>query len=50
MRGVLWARDYDTMVVDKNLAVKRERKEQDERNRQLLKMIKVVKPVTGDVE
>ncbi|CAB4221369.1 hypothetical protein UFOVP1636_271 [uncultured Caudovirales phage] len=50
MQGVLWARDYDTMVVDKNLAVKRERKEQDERNRQLLKMIKVVKPVTGDVE
>lgn len=50
MRGVVWARDYDTMLVDKNLAVKRERKEQDERNRQLLKMIKVVKPVTGDVE
>ena len=50
MQGVFWAREYDSMVIDKNLAVKRERKEQDERNRQLLKMIKVVKPVTGDIK
>ena len=40
MQGVLWARDYDTMVVDKNLAVKRERKEQDERNKQMVKILK----------
>lgn len=40
MQGVLWARDYDSMVVDKNIAKKRERKEQDERNRQLVKILK----------
>jgi hypothetical protein len=40
MQGVLWARDYDTMVVDKNLAVKRDRKEQDERNKQMVKILK----------
>ena len=40
MQGVMWARDYDTMVVDKNLSVKRERKEQDERNKQLVKILK----------
>ena len=40
MQGVLWARDYDSMVVDKNLAKKRERKEQDERNKQMVKILK----------
>ena len=39
LRGIKWARNYDTMLKvsdDK----KRERKEQDERNRQLLNLIK----------
>ena len=40
MQGILWARDYDRMVVDKNIDAKRVRKEQDERNRQLLKTLK----------
>ena len=40
MRGVLWAREYDRMAVDRNLDKKRERKEQDERNQQLAKTLK----------
>ena len=40
MRGVEWARDYDRMVIDKNINKKRERKEQDERNRILLRTLK----------
>lgn len=40
MRGVEWARDYDRMLVDKKLDEKRERKEQDERNKQLVKILK----------
>jgi hypothetical protein len=40
MQGIMWARDYDRMVVDKNIDAKRVRKEQDERNRQLLKTLK----------
>lgn len=40
MQGIMWARDYDRMVVDKNIDTKRIRKEQDERNRQLLKTLK----------
>jgi hypothetical protein len=40
MQGVLWAREYDRMAVDRNLDKKRERKEQDERNKQLMKMLK----------
>jgi hypothetical protein len=40
MQGVLWARDYDRMVVDKNIDTKRIRKEQDERNKQLMKTLK----------
>ena len=40
MQGVLWAREYDRMTVDRNLDQKRVRKEQDERNRQLLKTLK----------
>ena len=44
MRGVLWAREYDRMAVDRNLNKKRERKEQDERNQQLAKTLKNGKP------
>ena len=40
MQGVMWARNYDRMVVDKNTDAKRLRKEQDERNHQLIKMVK----------
>jgi len=40
MRGVEWARDYDRMVVDKNTDDKRKRKEQDERNKQLVLILK----------
>jgi len=40
MRGVLWAREYDRMAVDRNLDKKRERKEQDERNKQMVKILK----------
>jgi len=40
MQGVLWAREYDRMVVDRKMDEKRVRKEQDERNRQLMKMLK----------
>ena len=40
MQGVMWARDYDRMVVDRNIDAKRVRKEQDERNRQMLKTLK----------
>jgi hypothetical protein len=42
MQGIVWARDYDRMVVDKNIDAKRVRKEQDERNRQVLKTLKDV--------
>jgi len=40
MQGIMWAREYDRMVVDRNIDAKRIRKEQDERNRQLLKTLK----------
>jgi len=40
MQGVLWAREYDRMTIDRNLDKKRARKEQDERNKQLMKMLK----------
>ena len=40
MQGVMWARDYDSMVIDKKLDDKRKRKEQDERNRQLILILK----------
>lgn len=40
MRGILWAREYDRMTVDKKLDDKRVRKEQDLRNRQLMETIK----------
>ena len=40
MQGVLWAREYDRMTVDRNIDTKRVRKEQDERNKQLMKTLK----------
>ena len=40
MIGIEWARNYDRMVIDKKLDVKRERKEQDERNKQLVRILK----------
>ena len=40
MQGVLWAREYDRMTVDKKLDDKRVRKEQDLRNQQLMETIK----------
>ena len=40
MQGVLWAREYDRMAVDKNMNEKRERKEQDERNKQIVRILK----------
>ena len=40
MQGVLWAREYDRMTIDRNLDKKRERKEQDERNKQIIKLLK----------
>jgi hypothetical protein len=40
MQGIVWARHYDRMTVDRNIDTKRVRKEQDERNRQLLKTLK----------
>lgn len=40
MQGILWARQYDSMIIDNKLDAKRLRKEQDERNRQLMKKIK----------
>lgn len=39
LRGVQWAREYDTML-RLSTAEKRERKEQDERNRQLANLLK----------
>ena len=39
LRGVEWARQYDELLRLSNRK-KRERKEQDERNRQLVKMLK----------
>ena len=40
MQGVLWAREYDRMTVDRHNDKKRERKEQDERNKQMVKILK----------
>jgi hypothetical protein len=36
----MWAREYDRMVIDRKMDAKRARKEQDERNKQLIKMLK----------
>ncbi len=43
MQGVMWAREYDRMVIDRKMDAKRARKEQDERNKQLIKMLKAEK-------
>ena len=40
LQGIEWAREYDRMVIDRKMDDKRKRKEQDERNRQLMKMLK----------
>ena len=40
MRGIEWARDYDRMVIAKDMDKKRERKEQNERNLILLRTLK----------
>ena len=40
LQGVAWAREYDRMVIDRKMDAKRARKEQDERNKQLVKMLK----------
>ena len=40
MQGVLWAREYDRINTDRNLDKKRERKEQDERNIQMVRILK----------
>jgi len=40
MQGVEWAREYDRMVIDRKMDAKRARKEQDERNKQLMMKIK----------
>jgi hypothetical protein len=40
MQGIAWARDYDRMVVDRNIDTKRIRKEQDLRNKQLVEILK----------
>ena len=40
LQGIAWAREYDRMVIDRKMDDKRKRKEQDERNRQLMKMLK----------
>ena len=47
MQGILWARDYDSIIKMSN-DVKRKRKEQDERNRQLAKTLREYSPC-GDV-
>ena len=48
MQGVEWARNYDRMTINKNMDKQRERKEQDERGRQLMRTLKEGKLVTGD--
>jgi hypothetical protein len=40
IRGIEWARNYDRMVIANDIDKKRERKEQDERNRILLRTLK----------
>ena len=39
LRGVAWAREYDRMLFGKRHAANRERREQDERNRQLMSIL-----------
>ena len=40
MQGVMWAREYDRLTIDRKMDEKRERKEQDERNKQMVKILK----------
>lgn len=40
LQGIAWAREYDRMVIDRKMDAKRARKEQDERNRQLVLILK----------
>jgi hypothetical protein len=40
LRGIQWSRQYDRMVFGTKHDKTRERKEQDERNRQLMKILK----------
>jgi hypothetical protein len=40
LRGIHWSRQYDRMVFGTKHDKARERKEQDERNRQLMKTLK----------
>jgi hypothetical protein len=40
LRGIQWARQYDRMVFGTKHDKTRERKEQDERNRQLISILK----------
>jgi len=40
LRGVQWARNYDQMVIGKAINTKRERKEQDWRNHNLIEILK----------
>jgi hypothetical protein len=42
LKGLEWSRDYDRMLLGHALDKKRERKEQDHRNRELLNKIKSV--------
>lgn len=49
LRGVQWARTYDTLLNISN-DKKRARKEQDELNRQLAKVLKEYRPCEGEVE
>ena len=39
LRGVKWARDYDRMLFGRRHEANRERREQDERNRQLMAIL-----------
>lgn len=40
IKGIRWAREYDAMLFGRSHNQKRERKEQDWRNEQLLRMVK----------
>jgi len=40
LRGAQWAREYDRKLMGKNIDVKRERKEQDYRNEELVRILK----------
>jgi hypothetical protein len=46
--GIKWARDYDRMLLGKGNDVKRERKEQDWRNQQLINILKAKEVANGE--